>query len=49
MKTNIAGRVLGRRKREKYERWFDEECQQVTTAKYVAYKIIEQKIIQQRQ
>jgi hypothetical protein len=29
----MAERVLGRRKTEKYEQWFDEECQQVTTAK----------------
>jgi len=45
----MAERVLGRRKREKYEHWFDEECQQVTTAKYVAYKVMQQKIVQQTQ
>jgi hypothetical protein len=46
----MAERVLGGRKREKYEHWFDEECQkQATTAKYVAYKIMQQKIVEQTQ
>jgi len=45
----MVERVLGRRKREKHEHWFDEECQQVTTAKYVAHKIMQQKILQQTQ
>jgi len=45
----MAERVLGKKKREKYEHWFDAECQQVTTARYIAYKIMQQKIVQQTQ
>jgi len=45
----MAESVLGRRKREIFEHWFDEECQQITTSKYVAYKIMQQKILQQTQ
>ena len=44
----MAERVLRRRKREKYKQCFDEECQQVTTAKYVAHKVIHQKIVHQK-
>jgi hypothetical protein len=45
----MAETGLGRRKREKYEHWFDAECQQVTTIKYITYKIMQQKIVQQTQ